>query len=1200
MKKTYGLFAVILALLLALSCCLVACDDGKQNETKTLQSIEVTTKPTKLTYEEGEMLDLSGMVVTATFNTGKEDVTKDCTVALENRKLATTDKIFYVAYKYDGVLKTATVNITVTGEVLEDPILTNYSAAQVAAGDASFSFPYDIVTTSDADYVFFTYYHVSGMNVDGALELVEGETAGSGSFRYTEVLDNNPTDGVQKTGRLEGTYKIKGTVLTMYTQRIYTTLGTQKFSKQGNKKQMADVVLDKNNNIVAIDCGSIATEGLFGYTKNKDKCEESLGTTHGETAADIWMDRIFNKTFPAGMTTYWSVPAKTAQQLQLADDSTQRTSYYVGQRLEADSELKLVVTYSENETETITSGYTRSPEIITADTKEITVTYNGVSCTYPVEVTVAAKGELVRIDVENAPTEVYLSPTTLTMGQAVAAAWDKMIVTGIYSDGKGGVYERNLSDYIVEKISEDDIAEVGYNKAYTVSSGNRYFTVTGVTVAKASPIDTAENGGKAKAFFTYFSYSNSASSTENMVYANAALLLYDDGTFIFDFRNGESKGSYNYGTWATDPSDASYIVLTRTSRSVSGSDTLKGNLPTTQKAQLIRNANNEIVAVDLGSMIRNSGNLFGFDKPAACFTNDVAVSLAEKYLDVATNAELKAHCYMVAVSSLDISDTDLQANIYYKPVVKNELTKVSELTLNTDNVIKTYYTNATFSADGIVISAVTASGTIKINPKACEISSPDMTTAGTKMITVSYNGVSATFEITVEKPAMQRIEADASAISSYKVGETFSANGLKVTAYYVDGTSEVLSEGFNVAEHVFTDAEGEAGKATLTVTCGTLSAEFTVNVTSPETVLQSISLNTDNVAQSFKYGETFSYEGLIVTANYSTGESKAASGFSVSKPTMTTLGKQTVTVTYVEGTSTKTATYEIVVTNYVARISVENAPSQIAVAPQKITDVAAFIKANLSSLKVSKVFADGTVEDTEDFQITPDGEWATDGKLNVGNGHAFTVSVADGTETKTAKVENITLSYYAPVDIAKKSQADVAFWTQFICFASPSKPQIMKVNAAMELNYNENTTTSGTFNLFYQSGDDKGTLLSGTWITDSADSTKLTLTVTSKFVYLGKDALSNANVETTQMATTVTNTDGKLIALNFGTMVKDSGSFFGFSKTEKCFTKDGTANIANNYLESSKHIAYFVNVTELDWTQTDEKMGVYYPSVILA
>lgn len=91
---------------------------------------------------------------------------------------------------------------------------------------------------------------------------------------------------------------------------------------------------------------------------------------------------------------------------------------------------------------------------------------------------------------------------------------------------------------------------------------------------------------------------------------------------------------------------------------------------------------------------------------------------------------------------------------------------------------------------------------------------------------------------------------------------------------------------------------------------GTSYSDFTTTCAVPcEGELTGITLNTDDVKKTFTEGETFTAEGLVVTANYDECDSKTVTPTSVSTPDMNQIGKQDVTVTY-EG---KEATYEITI-----------------------------------------------------------------------------------------------------------------------------------------------------------------------------------------------------------------------------------------------------------------------------------------------
>ena len=82
---------------------------------KTLESIKVTTAPTKTAYTEGEKFDKAGMKVTATYSDGTTKEVTDYTYTPAG-ELKTTDKTITVSYTENELTKTATQEITVVAK----------------------------------------------------------------------------------------------------------------------------------------------------------------------------------------------------------------------------------------------------------------------------------------------------------------------------------------------------------------------------------------------------------------------------------------------------------------------------------------------------------------------------------------------------------------------------------------------------------------------------------------------------------------------------------------------------------------------------------------------------------------------------------------------------------------------------------------------------------------------------------------------------------------------------------------------------------------------------------------------------------------------------------------------------------------------------------------------------------------------------
>lgn len=105
---------------------------------KVLNKIEVTTAPTKTTYYKGDALDLTGMVVTATYNSGAtEVVTNVSTNPAEGTALDYSHKTVTASYYENGVTKSDSFAITVSVKTVTWATGTDAEIADmVAAADA--------------------------------------------------------------------------------------------------------------------------------------------------------------------------------------------------------------------------------------------------------------------------------------------------------------------------------------------------------------------------------------------------------------------------------------------------------------------------------------------------------------------------------------------------------------------------------------------------------------------------------------------------------------------------------------------------------------------------------------------------------------------------------------------------------------------------------------------------------------------------------------------------------------------------------------------------------------------------------------------------------------------------------------------------------------------------------------------------------
>ena len=234
-------------------------------------------------------------------------------------------------------------------------------------------------------------------------------------------------------------------------------------------------------------------------------------------------------------------------------------------------------------------------------------------------------------------------------------------------------------------------------------------------------------------------------------------------------------------------------------------------------------------------------------------------------------------------------------------------------------------------------------------------------------------------------------------------GTPTAANSYKVEA--LDSSGNVLASDVKTGADVYTTSYGDVvftldsgltnctGIKVTYVTKGggnwgimTISWSATYSTgEAEERSLDSISLDTSDAPTTFNVGDTFSYEGLSVTAYYDDGTDDIVTPTSVSTPSMSSAGQKTVTVSYTEGGVTKSATYTITV-NAVTLTSIEVSGAKTA---YYVGDT--FVKPT-----VTATFSNGSTSD-----VTNSATFSGYNLSNVGN-QTVSVSYTNGTTETTS------------------------------------------------------------------------------------------------------------------------------------------------------------------------------------------------------
>ena len=210
-----------------------------------------------------------------------------------------------------------------------------------------------------------------------------------------------------------------------------------------------------------------------------------------------------------------------------------------------------------------------------------------------------------------------------------------------------------------------------------------------------------------------------------------------------------------------------------------------------------------------------------------------------------------------------------------------------------------YSIGEAFDATGLTLTATYSDGSTKKITSGFACTELDSSEAGTKTITVTYEGKLTTLDVEVIPQTLTKIAVKTMPEKTeYAIGEAFDGTGLTLTATYSDGSTQTITSGF-----ACTDLDSsEAGTKTITVTCE--GKQTTLEVEVIPTTLTKIAVKTMPEKTEYEIGEAFDGTGLTLTATYSDGSTKIiTSGFTVSKLDSSEARTQTITVTY-EGKKT--------------------------------------------------------------------------------------------------------------------------------------------------------------------------------------------------------------------------------------------------------------------------------------------------------
>ena len=206
---------------------------------------------------------------------------------------------------------------------------------------------------------------------------------------------------------------------------------------------------------------------------------------------------------------------------------------------------------------------------------------------------------------------------------------------------------------------------------------------------------------------------------------------------------------------------------------------------------------------------------------------------------------------------------------------------------------KNYFVGEEFDPAGLSVKAVYSTGEEDLAAADYQLSGFDSATAGEKTVTVTFQGQTATFKVTVAEAVLESIRVAANPTKvAYYPGDEFDPAGIQVKAKYNNGSerdvavADLAFSGFNSAV---------SGEQTITVTYQEKTATFTVNVIAQN----GIEITAAPTKVRYGVGDEFDAAGLKVSRTFADGEKRemAASEYEVSGFDSATAGEKTLTVT---------------------------------------------------------------------------------------------------------------------------------------------------------------------------------------------------------------------------------------------------------------------------------------------------------------
>ncbi len=613
-----------------------------------------------------------------------------------------------------------------------------------------------------------------------------------------------------------------------------------------------------------------------------------------------------------------------------------KTVYEIGERLDTTG-LRLKLNYSNGAVEYVTSGFTTSGfDSETDGTKTVTVTYGGKTTSFSVYINPAT---VTDIQITSNPTK-----TTYYIGDSLDTSGLGLKLT--YSDGNvrtiTGGFTTSGFDSSSSGTKTVTVHFLEFTDTFTVTVNSPSITLSKSTLIieellTATLTATTAPGGQSVTW--------TSSDTSVATVSGGTVTAKNAGRATIT-----AKFTYNGNTYSRT---CTVTVIEPTLTSVSIYAT---------PVKIVYDIGESLDTTGLELKLNYSNGRTGYVTSGFTTSGFDSSTPGDKTVTVTYNG--KTASFTVTINQPKVIDVE----------IKSVPTKT------------TYYKGDSLNTDGLKLKLIYNDGTNVVVESGFTVSGFSSASAGTKTITVSYNGMSDSFSVTVKTPSVNLSKSNITLeeLLTATLTATTAPGGQSVTWTSSDTKVATVSNGTVTAK--------KAGTAVITAKFtyngNTYSKSCTVTVIEP--TLTEISVQTNPSKTVYEIGEALDTTGLELKLRYSNGKIEYVTrGFTTSGFSSSTAGSKTVVVTY----NGKTTSFTVTVNQpRVVNIEIISSPTQTSYC---VGDVL-----NTDGLSIKLIYSDNTIRIiTRDFDgIDIDYDFDSIGKKTVtvtyeGLSNTFTVTV---------------------------------------------------------------------------------------------------------------------------------------------------------------------------------------------------------------